>query len=154
MIDSPSTWKNRRAAARVSEKPYPSVPSDVYGAGTQRAIWSGTARIQSLTATTGPGRPSSTWVTYGTRCSVSGCSRFHSSQAIASRRSSVHEVADHTDAATPQSSASSFCACRAARMATPDARICAFGSGWSPLARGPAPSAGRSVPFCSGLAVP
>ena len=62
-MDSASTWKNRRAAGRVSEKPQPSVPSEVYGAGTQRAIWSGTARIQSLTATTGPGWPSSARVT-------------------------------------------------------------------------------------------
>ena len=63
VMDSASTWKNRRAAARVSEKPYPSVPSELNGPGTHRAIWSGTARIQSLTATTGPGAPSSTCVT-------------------------------------------------------------------------------------------
>ena len=43
--------------------PQPSVPSELYGAGTQRAIWSGTARIQSLTATTGAGWPSSTRLT-------------------------------------------------------------------------------------------
>ena len=63
VIDSGSTWKNLRAASLVSEKPQPSVPSEVNGAGTQRAIWSGTARIQSVTATTGPGWPSSAWAT-------------------------------------------------------------------------------------------
>src|SRR6266568_2521491 len=63
VIDSASTWKNLLAAGLVSENPQPSVPSEVYGPGIQRAIWSGTARIQSLTATTGPGLPSSTWVT-------------------------------------------------------------------------------------------
>ena len=107
VIDSASTWKNRRAAGRVSEKPNPSVPSEVYVPGTQRAIWSGTALIQSDTATTGPDRPDSTEVTYGTRGSEAGCSRFHDSQASASRRSSVQDVADHTSAATPQSVASS-----------------------------------------------
>ena len=62
-IDWASTLKNLRAAGRVSEKPQPSVPSEVNGAGTQRAIWSGTALIQSLTATTGPWYPSRAWVT-------------------------------------------------------------------------------------------
>src|SRR5262245_22841759 len=38
VIDSASTWKNRRAAGRVSEKPHPSVPSDVNGAETHLAI--------------------------------------------------------------------------------------------------------------------
>jgi hypothetical protein len=127
VIDAASTWKNRRAAGRVSEKPHPSVPSDANGPGTQRAIWSGTARIQSLTATTGPPWPSSAEVTYGTRGSPSGCSMFHSSQAIASRRSSVHDVADHTPASTPHSCASIRCASSADRTATPDARSCACG---------------------------
>src|SRR6201996_1535272 len=127
-IDSASTWKNRRAAGRVSEKPNPSVPRDAYDdAGTQRAIWSGTARIQSETATTGPGASDSTVVTYGTRVSASGCSRLCDSHASASRRSSVHEVTDHTSAAMPQSSASSRCAVSAHGTATPEARSCARG---------------------------
>jgi hypothetical protein len=62
-IDSASTPKWRRAASRVSERPKPSVPSDVYSCGTHCAIWSGTCRIQSLTARTGPGAPSRARVT-------------------------------------------------------------------------------------------
>src|ERR1022692_408362 len=141
VIDWASTWKNLRAAGLVSENPQPSVPSEVYGPGTQRAIWSGTARIQSLTATTGPCCPSSAWVTYGTRCSSSGCSRFHSSQRSASRRSSDQEVADHASAATPQSSASSCCASSAQRSATPEARILARGPSavWPEASPAPAP---------------
>src|SRR5215469_16083247 len=127
VIDSASTWKNRRAAGRVSEKPNPSVPSDVNVPGTQRAIWSGTALIQSDTATTGPDLPDSCEVTYGTRGSSDGCSRFHDSQASASRRSSVQDVADHTSTDTPQSAASISCAVRAWRSATPEARIWAGG---------------------------
>src|SRR6516162_8947862 len=101
VMDSASTWKNRLAAGRVSENPNPSVPSEVNVPGTQRAIWSGTALIQSDTATTGPGAPESTELTYGTRDGSSGCSMFHDSQANASRRSSVQDVADHTSADTP-----------------------------------------------------
>ncbi len=127
VIDSASTWKNRRAAGRVSEKPKPSVPSDVYGPGTQRAIWSGTARIQSDTATTGPGASKSTDVTYGTRAGSDGYSRLCDSTASASRRSSVHEVADHASADTPQSAASSCCARSAHGIATPEARSWARG---------------------------
>src|SRR6201984_3343550 len=67
VIDSASTWKNRRPAGRWSKKPNPSVPSEVNVPGTQRAIWSGTALIQSDTATTGPGRPDSNELTYGDR---------------------------------------------------------------------------------------
>ena len=63
VIDSASMWKYRRAAGRVSEKPNPSVPSEVNVPGTQRAIWSGTALIQSDTATTGPAAPDSAEVT-------------------------------------------------------------------------------------------
>src|SRR5579862_1559936 len=129
VIDSASTWKKRRAAGRVSEKPNPSVPSDVYVPGTQRAIWSGTALIQSDTATTGPGLPASSEVTYGSRGGSSGCSMFHDSQASASRRSSVQDVADHTSADTPQSRASISCAASACRSATPEARIWARGTG-------------------------
>src|SRR6185437_1016010 len=40
-----STSKYRRRASRASERPNPSVPSEVNGRGTQRAIWSGTARM-------------------------------------------------------------------------------------------------------------
>src|SRR6516164_5762393 len=76
VIDSASTWKNRRAAGLVSEKPNPSVPSEVYVPGTQRAIWSGTALIQSDTATTGPDRPDSTELTYGVREGSPGFSMF------------------------------------------------------------------------------
>src|SRR5271169_275433 len=131
VIDSASTWKNRRAAGRVSENPNPSVPSEVKVPGTQRAIWSGTALIQSETATTGPGASASTDVTYGTRDVSPGFSMLNDSQASASRRSSVQDVADHTSADTPQSAASFSWATRADRNATPEARI------W---ARGPEPS--------------
>src|SRR5271165_255509 len=127
VIDSASIWKNRRAAGRVSEKPNPSVPSEVNVPGTQRAIWSGTALIQSDTATTGPGRPDSTDVTYGTRDGSPGFSMLNDSQASASRRSSVQDVADHTSADTPQSAASFSWAARACRSATPEARIWARG---------------------------
>src|SRR6516165_7165538 len=140
VIDSASTWKNRRAAGRVSEKPNPSVPSEVYVPGAQRAIWSGTALIQSDTATTGPEEPARAEVTYGTRGGSAGCSRFHDSQASASRRSSVQDVADHTSAETPQSRASISCAVSAWRSAIPEARI------WT---RGPDPDA-PSVPESPG----
>ncbi len=63
VTDSASTWKNRRVAGRVSEKPNPSVPSEVNVPGTQRVIWSGTALIQSDTATRGPSAPDSADVT-------------------------------------------------------------------------------------------
>ncbi|CAM5690956.1 hypothetical protein STENM327S_02053 [Streptomyces tendae] len=56
-------WKKRRAAPRVSAKPQPSAPSDWYVPGTHRAIWSGTDRIQSDTATNGPCAPASLRVT-------------------------------------------------------------------------------------------
>src|ERR1700746_713500 len=105
-MDSASTWKNRLAAGRVSENPNPSVPSEVKVPGTQRAIRSGTALIQSDTATTGPAAPESADVTYGRRGSSPGWSMFQDSQASASRRSSVQDVADHTSADTPQSVAS------------------------------------------------
>src|SRR5580704_12212441 len=131
VIDSASTWKNRRAAGRVSENPNPSVPSEVNVPGTQRAIWSGTALIQSDTATTGPGASESTDVTYGTRDVSPGFSMLNDSQASASRRSSVQDVADHTSADTPQSAASFSWASRADCSDTPEARI------W---ARGPEPS--------------
>src|SRR5258708_12101349 len=120
-MDSASTWKSRLAAGRVSEKPNPSVPSEVNVPGTQRAIWSGTALIQSDTATTGPGASASAEVTYGTRDGSPGCSMFHDSQASASRRSSVQDVADHTSAVTPQSAASISCPASADRSATPHA---------------------------------
>src|ERR1700720_4166550 len=129
VIDSASTWKNRRAAGRVSEKPNPSVPSEVYVPGTQRAIWSGTALIQSDTATTGPGASASAVVTYGTRDGSPGFSMFHDSQTSASRRSSVQDVADHTSADTPQSRASISCAVTACRSAIPEARIWAGPTG-------------------------
>src|SRR6185312_3403121 len=46
-MECASTWKRRRSAPRVSDWPNPSVPSDDQAAGTNGAIWSGTARIQS-----------------------------------------------------------------------------------------------------------
>src|SRR5271169_809122 len=104
-MDSASTWKNRRAAGRVSENPNPSVPSEVYAPGTQRAIWSGTALIQSDTATTGPGASASAEVTYGTRDEAPGFSVLKGAQASGSRRSSVQDVAGQTTADTPQSAA-------------------------------------------------
>src|SRR6478672_3297574 len=127
-MDSASTWKNRLAAGRVSENPNPSVPSEVNVPGTQRAIWSGTALSQSDTATTGPGASDSTAITYGSRDGSPGFSMFHDSQASASRRSSVQDVADHTSADTPQSAASISWAATAWRSATPEARICARGA--------------------------
>src|SRR5579862_3020923 len=149
VIDSASTWKNRRAAGRVSEKPNPSVPSDVYDPGTHRAIWSGTALIQSDTATTGPTASDRTEVTYGTRGPESGCSMFHDSQSRASRRSSVQDVADHTSADTPHSVASISWAVSACRTATPEARIWACGpSGRS--SPEPEPEPGASA--CAGAA--
>src|ERR1700751_415487 len=126
-MDSASTWKNSLAAGRVSETPNPSVPSEVNVPGTQRAIWSGTALIQSDTATTGPGASDSTAITYGSPDGSPGVRMFHDSQASASRRSSVQDVADHTSADTPQSAASISCACSADRNATPEARIWAWG---------------------------
>src|SRR2546430_12885490 len=126
-MDSASTWKNRLAAGRVSENPNPSVPSEVNVPGTQRAIWSGTALIQSDTATTGPGASHSTAVTYGSRDGSPGFSMFHDSQASAPRRSSVQDVADHTSADTPQAAASISCASTADRTATPEATLPAWG---------------------------
>src|SRR5215472_9654057 len=158
-MDWASTWKNRRAAGRVSENPNPSVPSEVNVPGTQRAIWSGTALIQSETATTGPEEPARAEVTYGTRGSEVGCSRFHDSQASASRRSSVQDVADHTSVETPQSRASISCAVSAWRSAIPEARIWARGPLSVPEPPGAEPSAGayryrpRRIP-CSSAAVP
>src|SRR5437667_9293142 len=43
-----STSKCRRNASRVSEKPYPSVPSETNGCGTNLATWSGTAFMKSV----------------------------------------------------------------------------------------------------------
>src|SRR3712207_8367836 len=56
LFRSASTWKCRRSAGRVSESPNPSVPRVDIPPGTYGAIRSGTDRIQSDTATTGPGR--------------------------------------------------------------------------------------------------
>jgi hypothetical protein len=92
---------------------------------------SGTRRIQSLTATTGPAAPSSAVVTYG-RAPVVGCSRLCCSHSTPSRRSSFQLVTLQTSAATPQSSRSSRCASIASRTAMP------LASTW---ARGPSPSA-------------
>ncbi len=123
--DCASMWKKRRAAPRVSAKPKPSAPSEVYAPGTHREIWSGTDRIQSETATNGPSAPDSFRVTYGTRCSSSGWSRLCSSTSTASRRSSFQEVADQTSARTFHSSARIRWASSAHGTATPEAMICA-----------------------------
>ena len=141
----------------MSAKPKPSAPSDWYVPGTQRAIWSGTARIQSETATNGPSAPLSLRVTYGTRCSSSGCSRLCSSQATASRRSSFQEVADQTSALTFHSSARIFCASRAHGTATPDAMICAgtapeapWLSRYTPLRMPSTSTSSGSLGWCTG----
>src|ERR1043165_6931694 len=89
---------------------------------------SGTARMKSDTATTGPGASASALVTYGTFGSSAGCRRLYSSVCSASRRSSVQDVADHTTADTPQSWASSSWARSAQPMHVPEARICALGA--------------------------
>ena len=62
-MDCASTLKCRRSAARVSDRPNPSVPSELNSCGTYGAIWSCTARMKSDTATTGPGAWPSRWVT-------------------------------------------------------------------------------------------
>ncbi|SHV24166.1 Uncharacterised protein [Mycobacteroides abscessus subsp. abscessus] len=52
--------------------PNPSAPSVRYVPGTHGLICSGTACIQSETATLGPWAPSSAFVTYGTPLGRSG----------------------------------------------------------------------------------
>ena len=64
---------------------------------------------------------------YGVRGSLSGLSRSASSHSTASRRSSFHDVTDHTSASTPHSSPSMCCACTAHGIATPEASSCACG---------------------------
>ena len=66
-------------------------------------------------------------VTNGTGGSESGSKKADSSHATASRRSSFHDVTDHTSASTPQSSPRIRCASRAHGSATPEARICDCG---------------------------
>src|SRR5699024_7542733 len=126
-IDSASILNTRRAASRVSEKPNPSVPRVTMSLGTHGRIMSGTARIQSDTASTGPSTSRNTRVTYGTRGLSAGLSRLSWSTSTASRRSSVHDVADQMSAATPHSSDSSCCARNASCMVTPETRIWARG---------------------------
>ncbi len=53
-VDSASTSKKRRSRARVSLRPKPSVPSVNNPPGTHGAIWSGTVRMLSETATNAP----------------------------------------------------------------------------------------------------
>ena len=106
VIDSASTWKNRRAARRVSEKPNPSVPSEVnvarHPAGDLVRHRLDPVRNRHHR----PGRTRQRRRHVGHARRLAGCSMFHDSQASASRRSSVHDVADHTSADTPQSVAS------------------------------------------------
>ena len=58
-----------------------------------------------------------------------------SSQAMPSRRSSLHDVTDQTSAATPKSLASSSCASSAHGTPTPDASSWARGGGVAPARR-------------------
>ena len=58
-----SISNSARRSSRVPLRPNPSVPSDTYGAGSQRATMSGSAFIQSVAATIGPPSPGSTVVT-------------------------------------------------------------------------------------------
>ena len=84
------------AAARRGIRVTPSIgPQRDEVPGTHGRICSRTARIQSETAITGPGRPSSRRVMNGTWGSASGFIRLCRSHASPSRRSSFHEVTDH-----------------------------------------------------------
>src|SRR5262249_39295766 len=97
VTDSASTWKYRRVAPRGSGVGDPATRWGQGGGwprGTQGEFWSGTASTQSEPATNGPGAPDSTCVRYGVPGSSSGYSSARCSQASASRRSSVQEVAD------------------------------------------------------------
>ena len=91
--------------------------------GTHCRIWSGTARIQSVTATAGPDVLLSTWVTYGTGAGRSGWRSSSRSTATPSRRNSFQLVTDHTSAATSHRSASMSAARSASGIDTPEARI-------------------------------
>ena len=72
----------------------------MYGCGTKRAIASGTALTQSVTATIGPSAPLSCSVTNGVRGGSDGCKRFQRSHSSASSRSCFHPGTLHTSAAT------------------------------------------------------
>ena len=62
--------RSRRRTSRVSDRPKPSVPSEMKRRGIQRATWSGTERMKSVTATMGPPDWASGSVTNGTRCGL------------------------------------------------------------------------------------
>ena len=91
--------------------------------GTQGRICSGTARIQSLTATTGPVVRASCSVTKGVGAGRSGWRRSCFWTSRPSRCISFQLVTDQTSAATSQRSASMAAARSASGMATPEARI-------------------------------
>ena len=103
--------------------------------GTQGRICSGTARIQSDTATTGPAVFASLAVTYGTGACWSGCRSACRSMDTPSRFSSPQLVTDHTSAATSQLADSMSAARSASGIETPDARICALLERFSGAAR-------------------
>ena len=84
-----STSKNRRRTSRVSDRPNPSVPSEVNRRGIHRDTWSGTERMKSVTATMGPPDPANDSVTNGTRSGSPGWRRFHRSTEMASSRSDL-----------------------------------------------------------------
>src|SRR5699024_416422 len=119
--------KWRLAAARVSEKPEPSAPrvaNSWFRKGRMRSGW---VESKSLVATIGPACPPRRCLTYGVRGSAPTSVSLAASQSRASRRSSAHEVTDHTAASTPQSAASSSRASTAQGTATPEASSCACG---------------------------
>ena len=95
------------------------------GVGTQRATWSGTVFMKSVTATTGPSASASAWVTNGVRGCSPGWRRFQRSVLSASSRRHLYDVALQHSAATSWCSARSRCASRAARLALPLNRIVA-----------------------------
>src|SRR5699024_1465724 len=126
-IECASILKWRLAAARVSEKPKPSAPrvaNSWFRKGRMRSGW---VESKSLVATIGPACPPRRCLTYGVRGSAPTSVSLAASQSRASRRSSAHEVTDHTAASTPQSAASSSRASSAQGTATPEASSCACG---------------------------
>ena len=73
----------------MSERPKPSVPSEMNGLGIHRDTWSGTDRMKSVTATMGPCEERNWAVTNGSRSGSPGWSRFHRSAEMASSRSDL-----------------------------------------------------------------
>ncbi len=73
----------------MSERPNPSVPSEVNGLGIHLETWSGTDRMKSETATIGPCEPANCSVTNGVRRVPPGWRRFQRSTEMASSRSDL-----------------------------------------------------------------